>query len=193
MDRVQATLDSDLANWRLQQMRALWREDGSRGPSNGNGIYPGARRRFVRQEEIYRIHSGSRVRPRCPARRRSRRPAAAVYVAGRSRRRASSGARQITPAWVDAFGTSSTRSWFGRLRPPRSGSSSPLRPGNRAFDFAGVFRTSRSLAKGGTPSSGTASLADQLLEHRHADPCRRDAHRAVRLHRERLADDLVSK
>jgi hypothetical protein len=36
---IQATLDSDLANWRLQHLRALWR-----------------------QGEIYRIHSGSRVR-----------------------------------------------------------------------------------------------------------------------------------
>ena len=58
---VQATLDSDLANWRLQHLRALWREEVTR-PVEWEWVYTWGSPSFVRQGEIYRIHSGSRVR-----------------------------------------------------------------------------------------------------------------------------------
>ncbi|HJW49315.1 MAG TPA: hypothetical protein VJ726_07860 [Candidatus Limnocylindria bacterium] len=58
---VQATLDSDLANWRLQHLRALWRDEVAR-PVEWEWVYTWGSPSFVRQSEIYRIHSGSRVR-----------------------------------------------------------------------------------------------------------------------------------
>ena len=58
---VQATLDSDLANWRLQHLRALWRETVAK-PVEWEWIYTWGSPAFVRAGEIYRIHSGSRVR-----------------------------------------------------------------------------------------------------------------------------------
>jgi hypothetical protein len=39
---VQATLDSDLANWRLQHLRALWREEVTR-PVEWEWVYTGSR------------------------------------------------------------------------------------------------------------------------------------------------------
>jgi hypothetical protein len=58
---VQVTLDSDLANWRLQRLRAFWREEVSR-PVEWEWVYTWGSPSFVRAGEIYRIHSGSRVR-----------------------------------------------------------------------------------------------------------------------------------
>ena len=58
---VQATLDSDLANWRLQHLRALWRDEVAR-PVEWEWVYTWGSPAFVRAGEIYRIHSGSRVR-----------------------------------------------------------------------------------------------------------------------------------
>jgi hypothetical protein len=58
---VQALLDSDLANWRLQHLRALWREEVTR-PVEWEWVYTWGSPSFVRKGEIYRIHSGSRVR-----------------------------------------------------------------------------------------------------------------------------------
>jgi hypothetical protein len=58
---VQATLDSDLANWRLQHLRALWREEVAK-PVEWEWIYTWGSPAFVGAGEIYRIHSGSRVR-----------------------------------------------------------------------------------------------------------------------------------
>ncbi|MEP6694684.1 MAG: hypothetical protein ABJB39_08575 [Chloroflexota bacterium] len=58
---VQVTLDSDLANWRLQHLRALWREEVGR-PVEWEWVYTWGSPSFVREGEIYRIHSGSRVR-----------------------------------------------------------------------------------------------------------------------------------
>ncbi len=58
---VQVTLDSDLANWRLQHLRALWREEVSK-PVEWEWVYTWGSPSFVRAGEIYRIHSGSRVR-----------------------------------------------------------------------------------------------------------------------------------
>jgi len=58
---VQVTLDSDLANWRLQHLRALWRENIAK-PVEWEWVYTWGSPSFVRAGEIYRIHSGSRVR-----------------------------------------------------------------------------------------------------------------------------------
>lgn len=58
---VAVQLNSDLANWRLQHLRALWREELAR-PVQWEWIYTWGSPSFVREGEIYRIHSGSRVR-----------------------------------------------------------------------------------------------------------------------------------
>src|SRR5881628_3470826 len=54
-------LDSDLANWRLQHLRALWREELAK-PVEWEWLYTWGSPAFVRAGEIYRVHSGSRVR-----------------------------------------------------------------------------------------------------------------------------------
>lgn len=54
-------LDSDLANWRVQHLRALWREETAK-PVEWEWLYTWGSPSFVRSGEIYRIHSGSRVR-----------------------------------------------------------------------------------------------------------------------------------
>jgi len=58
---VAANLDSDLANWRLQHLRALWRDEVAK-PVEWEWVYTWGSPAFVRAGEIYRIHSGSRVR-----------------------------------------------------------------------------------------------------------------------------------
>ncbi len=58
---VQASLDSDLANWRLQHLRASWRDEVAK-PVEWEWVYTWGSPSFVRAGEIYRIHSGSRVR-----------------------------------------------------------------------------------------------------------------------------------
>lgn len=58
---VRVELDSDLANWRVQHLRSLWREEMAR-PVEWEWVYTWGSPAFVRQGEIYRIHSGSRVR-----------------------------------------------------------------------------------------------------------------------------------
>jgi hypothetical protein len=58
---VLVQLDSDLANWRLQHVRAMWREEMAR-PIEWDWVYTWGSPAFVREGEIYRIHSGSRVR-----------------------------------------------------------------------------------------------------------------------------------
>jgi hypothetical protein len=58
---VMVQLDSDLANWRLQHLRALWREEMAR-PVEWDWVYTWGSPSFVQEGEIYRIHSGSRVR-----------------------------------------------------------------------------------------------------------------------------------
>jgi len=58
---VAVNLDSDLANWRLQHLRALWRNDIVR-PVEWTWAYTWGSPAFVRAGEIYRIHSGSQVR-----------------------------------------------------------------------------------------------------------------------------------
>ena len=58
---VVVNLNSDLANWRLQHLRALWREEMAK-PVEWEWLYTWGSPSFVREGEIYRIHSGSRVR-----------------------------------------------------------------------------------------------------------------------------------
>ncbi|HZP97791.1 MAG TPA: hypothetical protein VFC31_15850 [Candidatus Limnocylindria bacterium] len=58
---VVVQLDSDLANWRLQHLRALWREEVAK-PVEWEWVYTWGSPCFVTEGEIYRIHSGSRVR-----------------------------------------------------------------------------------------------------------------------------------
>jgi len=58
---VAIQLSSDLANWRLQHLRALWRKEMAR-PVEWEWVYTWGSPSFVRAGEIYRIHSGSRVR-----------------------------------------------------------------------------------------------------------------------------------
>ena len=58
---VAIQLSSDLANWRLQHLRALWRKEMAR-PVEWEWVYTWGSPAFVREGEIYRIHSGSRVR-----------------------------------------------------------------------------------------------------------------------------------
>jgi len=58
---VQIDLSSDLANWRLQHLRGLWRPEVTK-PVEWEWVYTWGSPSFVRAGEIYRIHSGSRVR-----------------------------------------------------------------------------------------------------------------------------------
>ena len=54
-------LSSDLANWRLQHLRGLWRPDVAK-PVAWEWVYTWGSPAFVSAGEIYRIHSGSRTR-----------------------------------------------------------------------------------------------------------------------------------
>jgi len=58
---IAVDIDSDLANWRVQQLRPLWKAEISR-PIEWQWIYTFGSPAFVRAGEIYRIHSGSRIR-----------------------------------------------------------------------------------------------------------------------------------
>jgi hypothetical protein len=102
---IQVTLDSDLANWRLQHLRALWREEVAK-PVEWEWVYTWGSPAFVRAGEIYRIHSGSRVRAAThplpedlvPGRKH-------VYVAGPVAAARLFWARGDYARLVDAFGT----------------------------------------------------------------------------------------
>jgi hypothetical protein len=54
-------LDSDLANWRVQHLKPLWKVEIAK-PIEWEWIYTFGSPAFVRAGEIYRIHSGSRIR-----------------------------------------------------------------------------------------------------------------------------------
>ncbi len=58
---ILVNLDSDLANWRLQHLRALWLKETAR-PVEWDWVYTWGSPAFVRAGEIYRIHSGSQIR-----------------------------------------------------------------------------------------------------------------------------------
>lgn len=58
---IAVDIDSDLANWRIQHLRPLWKLEIGR-PIEWEWIYTFGSPAFVRAAEIYRIHSGSRIR-----------------------------------------------------------------------------------------------------------------------------------
>lgn len=58
---IRVDLDSDLANWRVQHVRGLWRKEVSR-PIEWDWVYTFGAPHFARAGEVYRIHSGSVVR-----------------------------------------------------------------------------------------------------------------------------------
>lgn len=58
---IAVNLDSDVANWRVQHLRPLWNLDIAK-PVESEWIYTFGSPAFVRAGEIYRIHSGSRIR-----------------------------------------------------------------------------------------------------------------------------------
>ncbi|MBI2982679.1 MAG: hypothetical protein HYY42_00545 [Chloroflexi bacterium] len=58
---IRVELDSDLANWRVAHLRALWLEQVAK-PVEWEWIYTFGSPHFARAGEIYRIHSGSQVR-----------------------------------------------------------------------------------------------------------------------------------
>ncbi len=53
--------DGDLANWRLMHVRPRWREDVAR-PLEWEWVYTWGAPAFASAGEVYRVHSGSRLR-----------------------------------------------------------------------------------------------------------------------------------
>ncbi len=119
-------LSSDLANWRVQHLRGLWREEVAR-PVASEWIYTWGSPSFVRVGEIYRIHSGSRVRAAThpvaddltPGRKH-------VYVAGPASAARLLWQRGDYVRLVDAFGTviDEVVVWSCETAPPEPASSS---------------------------------------------------------------------
>ena len=58
---IAVDLDSDLANWRVQHLRPLWKVEIAK-PIEWKWIYTWGSPGFVSAGEIYRVHSGSRIR-----------------------------------------------------------------------------------------------------------------------------------
>ena len=58
---IRVELNSDLANWRLQHLRALWKPEVAR-PIEWEWVYTFGSPHFATAGEVYRIHSGSMVR-----------------------------------------------------------------------------------------------------------------------------------
>lgn len=58
---ISVTMASDVANWRVQHLKALWTVDIAKSVS-WDWVYTFGSPAFVTAGEIYRIHSGSRVR-----------------------------------------------------------------------------------------------------------------------------------
>ena len=58
---VAVDISSDLANWRVQHLRAMWRVEVAK-PVEWEWVYTWGSPALVRQGEIYRVHSGSRAR-----------------------------------------------------------------------------------------------------------------------------------
>jgi hypothetical protein len=58
---IRVELDSDLANWRLQHLRALWRPEVAK-PVEWEWVYTFGSPHFARAGEVYRVHSGSQIR-----------------------------------------------------------------------------------------------------------------------------------
>lgn len=102
---IRVELNSDLANWRVAHVRALWVEDVGK-PVEWEWVYTFGSPHFARAGEIYRIHSGSLVRASLhpvaddltPGRKH-------VYVAGPVRAARLLWAKGDYVRLVDAFGT----------------------------------------------------------------------------------------
>jgi hypothetical protein len=102
---IRVELNTDLANWRVAHLRALWREEVAH-PVEWEWIYTFGSPHFAKVGEIYRIHSGSQVRAAThpvaddltPGRKH-------VYVAGPVRAARSFWVRGDYCRLVDAFGT----------------------------------------------------------------------------------------
>jgi len=58
---IHVELNSDLANWRLQHLRALWKSEVGK-PVEWEWVYTFGAPHFAKAGEIYRVHSGSMVR-----------------------------------------------------------------------------------------------------------------------------------
>ena len=58
---VRAEVNGDLANWRVQRLRALWKKEIAR-PVEWEWLYTWGSPAFVSAGEVFRIHSGSRMR-----------------------------------------------------------------------------------------------------------------------------------
>lgn len=58
---IRVELDSDLANWRVAHLRALWRAETAK-PIEWEWIYTYGSPHFASTGEIYRVHSGSAIR-----------------------------------------------------------------------------------------------------------------------------------
>lgn len=95
----------DLANWRLQRLHALWNDQVAR-PAESEWLYTFGSPAFVAAGEVYRIHSGSRVRaathPLADDLATGRKH---VYVAGPEAAARQLWARGDYVRLVDAFGT----------------------------------------------------------------------------------------
>ena len=102
---LRVELNSDLANWRVAHLRALWREEVAK-PVEWEWIYTFGAPHFARVGEIYRIHSGSMVRA-------AMHPLADDLAPGRKHVYAAGPVRAARLIWkrgdyvrlVDAFGT----------------------------------------------------------------------------------------
>lgn len=58
---IRVGLNSDLANWRLQHLRALWKADVAK-PVEWEWVYTFGAPHFAKAGEVYRVHSGSVIR-----------------------------------------------------------------------------------------------------------------------------------
>ncbi|MDE3111575.1 MAG: hypothetical protein KGN00_08885 [Chloroflexota bacterium] len=102
---IRVELDSDLANWRVAHLRALWRAETAK-PIEWEWIYTFGSPHFAKAGEIYRVHSGSVIRAAThpvaddltPGRKH-------VYVAGPVRAGRLLWTKGDYARLVDAFGT----------------------------------------------------------------------------------------
>jgi hypothetical protein len=102
---VRVELSSDLANWRVAHLRALWVEEVAK-PVEWEWIYTFGAPHFAKAGEIYRIHSGSVVRAALhPVAEDLTQGRKHVYVAGPVGAARLLWARGDYARLVDAFGT----------------------------------------------------------------------------------------
>lgn len=102
---IRVELNSDLANWRVAHLRALWLEQVAK-PVEWEWVYTFGAPHFAKAGEIYRIHSGSQVRA-------ALHPVADDLTPGRKHVYVSGPVRAARLLWtkgdyarlVDAFGT----------------------------------------------------------------------------------------